>query len=150
MRKFLPAILLISLILPFSAAADEKTEFQEMIRTILETGGEVREITNTLRPNTRLYIYKQLPSMKNKINESEKTILDVKRKADEIIRNNDLHSIVQDMASIQLLTINVTKELLEVYENTGAITEKDYNRIVSKYEKEAKRLQKSLERYKNM
>lgn len=150
MRKFLPAIFLISLILPFSAAADEKTEFQEMIRTILETGGEVREITNTLRPNTRLYIYKQLPSMKNKINESEKTILDVKRKADEIIRNNDLHSIVQDMASIQLLTINVTKELLEVYENTGAITEKDYNRIVSKYEKEAKRLQKSLERYKNM
>ena len=54
------------------------------------------------------------------------------------------------MASIQLLTINVTKELLEVYENTGAITQKDYNNVVSKYEKDAKRLQKSLERYKNM
>ena len=88
--------------------------------------------------------------MKKKIEESEKTIADIKTRADEVIKNKDLNSIVQDMASIQLLTINVTKELLEVYENTGAITQKDYNNVVSKYEKDAKRLQKSLERYKNM
>lgn len=150
MRKFLLASFFIVLILPSYALADEKAEFQEMIRTILETGGEIRNITDTLRPNTRLYIYKQLPSMKNKINESEKTIQDIKTKATEVITNNDLHSIVQDMASMQLLTINVAKELLEVYENNGAISQKDYTRVVSKYEKEAKRLQKSLERYKNM
>ena len=149
MKKFLTA-LLITFIITCFAFADEQTEFQDMIRTILETGGEIKNITDTLRPNTRLYIYKQLPSMKKKIEESEKTIADIKTRADEVIKNKDLNSIVQDMASIQLLTINVTKELLEVYENTGAITQKDYNNVVSKYEKDAKRLQKSLERYKNM
>ena len=149
MKKFLTA-LFITFTIPCFAFADEQTEFQDMIRTILETGGEIKNITDTLRPNTRLYIYKQLPSMKKKIEESEKTIADIKTRADEVIKNKDLNSIVQDMASIQLLTINVTKELLEVYENTGAITQKDYNNVVSKYEKDAKRLQKSLERYKNM
>lgn len=140
----------IALFVPLFAFADEKVEFQEMIRTILETGGEMKNITDTLRPNTRLYIHKQLPSMKEKISESEKTITDIKTKADEVISNKDLHTIVQDMASIQLLTIYVAKELLEIYENNGAITQKEYNKIVSKYEQEAKRLQKSLERYKNM
>lgn len=140
----------IALFVPLFAFADEKVEFQEMIRTILETGGEMKNITDTLWPNTRLYIYKQLPSMKEKISESEKTITDIKTKADEVISNKDLHTIVQDMASIQLLTIYVAKELLEIYENNGAITQKEYNKVVSKYEKEAKRLQKSLERYKNM
>lgn len=149
MKKFLTA-LLITFIIPCFAFADEQAEFQDMIRTILETGGEIKNITDTLRPNTRLYIYKQLPSMKKKIEEGEKTIADIKTRADDVIKNKDLNSIVQDMASIQLLTINVTKELLEVYENTGAITQKDYNSVVSKYEKDAKRLQKSLERYKNM
>lgn len=149
MKKFLTA-LLITFIIPCFAFADEQAEFQDMIRTILETGGEIKNITDTLRPNTRLYIYKQLPSMKKKIEEGEKTIADIKTRADEVIKNKDLNSIVQDMASIQLLTINVTKELLEVYENTGAITQKDYNNVVSKYEKDAKQLQKSLERYKNM
>lgn len=149
MKKILAA-LFITVLIPCYAFADEQVEFQDMIRTILETGGEIKNITDTLRPNTRLYIYKQLPSMKNKIKESENTIEDIKKRSDEVIRNKDLRVIVQDMASIQLLTIYVTKELLEVYENTGAITQKDYNRIVSKYEKEAKRLQKSLERYKNM
>ncbi len=140
----------IALFVPLFAFADEKVEFQEMIRTILETGGEMKNITDTLWPNTRLYIYKQLPSMKEKISESEKTITDIKTKADEVISNKDLHTIVQDMASIQLLTIYVAKELLEIYENNGTITQKEYNKVVSKYEKEAKRLQKSLERYKNM
>lgn len=149
MRKLLAA-LLITFTIPCFAFADEQIEFQEMIRTILETGGEIKNITDTLRPNTRLYIHKQLPSMKKKIEESENTIADIKAKADEVISNKNLHSIVQDMASIQLLTINVAKELLEVYENNGAITQRDYNSVVSKYEKEAKRLQKSLERYKNM
>lgn len=150
MRKFIFAVILITLSLPYTLLADEKSEFQDMIRTILETGGEMKNITDTLRPNTRLYIYKQLPSMKAKIEESEKTISDIKTKADELITNKDLNSIVQDMASIQLITINVAKELLQVYENTGAITKKDYDNIISKYEKQVKRLQKSLERYKNM
>ena len=88
--------------------------------------------------------------MKKKIEDSEKTINDIKTKADEVITNRDLHTIVQDMASIQLLTIYVAKDLLEVYETNGAITQKDYNKVISKYEKQAKRLQKSLERYKNM
>ena len=78
------------------------------------------------------------------------TINDIKTKADEVITNRDLHTIVQDMASIQLLTIYVAKDLLEIYETNGAITQKDYNKVISKYEKQAKRLQKSLERYKNM
>ncbi|MDY5049964.1 MAG: hypothetical protein SPF17_00925, partial [Candidatus Mucispirillum faecigallinarum] len=68
----------------------------------------------------------------------------------EEITNASLQTVLQDTASIQLLTINVAEELLAVYENNGAITERDYKGVVSKYEKEAKRLQRSLERYKNM
>ena len=151
MKKiFTLAAILLTIFIPNISVADEQGEFQDMIRTILETGGSIKEITDTLRPNTRLYIYKQLPSMKKKIEDSEKTINDIKTKADEVITNRDLHTIVQDMASIQLLTIYVAKDLLEVYETNGAITQKDYNKVISKYEKQAKRLQKSLERYKNM
>ena len=151
MKKiFILAAIILTIFIPNISVADEQGEFQDMIRTILETGGSVKEITDTLRPNTRLYIYKQLPSMKKKIEDSEKTINDIKTKADEVITNRDLHTIVQDMASIQLLTIYVAKDLLEVYETNGAITQKDYNKVISKYEKQAKRLQKSLERYKNM
>ena len=151
MKKiFILAAIILTIFIPNISVADEQGEFQDMIRTILETGGSIKEITDTLRPNTRLYIYKQLPSMKKKIEDSEKTINDIKTKADEVITNRDLHTIVQDMASIQLLTIYVTKDLLEVYETNGAITQKDYNKVISKYEKQAKRLQKSLERYKNM
>ncbi len=151
MKKiFILAAIILTIFIPNISVADEQGEFQDMIRTILETGGSIKEITDTLRPNTRLYIYKQLPSMKKKIEDSEKTINDIKTKADEVITNRDLHTIVQDMASIQLLTIYVAKDLLEVYETNGAITQKDYNKVISKYEKQAKRLQKSLERYKNM
>ena len=151
MKKiFILAAIILTIFIPNISVADEQGEFQDMIRTILETGGSIKEITDTLRPNTRLYIYKQLPSMKKKIEDSEKTINDIKTKADEVITNRDLHTIVQDMASIQLLTINVAKDLLEVYETNGAISQKDYKNVVSKYEKQAKRLQKSLERYKNM
>ncbi len=151
MKKiFILAAIILTIFIPNISVADEQGEFQDMIRTILETGGSIKEITDTLRPNTRLYIYKQLPSMKKKIEDSEKTINDIKTKADEVITNRDLHTIVQDMASIQLLTIYVAKDLLEVYEINGAITQKDYNKVISKYEKQAKRLQKSLERYKNM
>ena len=151
MKKiFILAAIILTIFIPNISVADEQGEFQDMIRTILETGGSIKEITDTLRPNTRLYIYKQLPSMKKKIEDSEKTINDIKAQADEVISNKDLHSIVQDMASIQLLTINVAKDLLEVYETNGAISQKDYKNVVSKYEKQAKRLQKSLERYKNM
>ena len=151
MKKiFILAAIILTIFIPNISVADEQGEFQDMIRTILETGGSIKEITDTLRPNTRLYIYKQLSSMKKKIEDSEKTINDIKTKADEVITNRDLHTIVQDMASIQLLTIYVAKDLLEVYETNGAITQKDYNKVISKYEKQAKRLQKSLERYKNM
>ena len=151
MKKiFILAAIILTIFIPNISVADEQGEFQDMIRTILETGGSIKEITDTLRPNTRLYIYKQLPSMKKKIEDSEKTINDIKTKADEVITNRDLHTIVQDMASIQLLTIYVAKDLLEIYETNGAITQKDYNKVISKYEKQAKRLQKSLERYKNM
>lgn len=151
MKKiFILAAIILTIFIPNISVADEQGEFQDMIRTILETGGSIKEITDTLRPNTRLYIYKQLPSMKKKIEDSEKTINDIKTKADEVITNRDLHTIVHDMASIQLLTIYVAKDLLEVYETNGAITQKDYNKVISKYEKQAKRLQKSLERYKNM
>lgn len=151
MKKiFILAAIILTIFIPNISVADEQGEFQDMIRTILETGGSIKEITDTLRPNTRLYIYKQLPSMKKKIEDSEKIINDIKTKADEVITNRDLHTIVQDMASIQLLTIYVAKDLLEVYETNGAITQKDYNKVISKYEKQAKRLQKSLERYKNM
>lgn len=150
MKKFILLPIIFAILMPNIALAGEQEQFQEMIKTILETGGDIKEITDTLRPNTRLYIYQQLPSMKKKIEESEKTINDIKAQADEVISNKDLHSIVQDMASIQLLTINVAKDLLEVYETNGAISQKDYKNVVSKYEKQAKRLQKSLERYKNM
>ncbi len=149
--KKMPIILILFLvILPFSAKADDQAVFQEMIRTILVTGGEIKEISDTLRPNTRLYIYKQLPSMKNKINKSEKAINDIREKAVKEIKNSDMQNIVQDMASMMLLTINVTKELLATYESTGSITQKDYDSVVSKYDREAKRLQRNLERYKNM
>ena len=132
------------------AAASEKDFFQESMRTILETGGKVKNITDILKPNTRLYIYKQLPSMKETLQTSRQTINDIKSQAYGEISNSTLQTVLQDTASIQLLTISVAEELLEVYENNGAISERDYKSVVAKYEKEAKRLQRSLEKYKNM
>ena len=130
--------------------AGEKEFFQESMRTILETGGKIKNITDTLKPNTRLYIYKQLPSMKETLSTSMQTINDIKAQAMQEISSQALQTVLQDTASIQLLTINAAAELLEIYENNGAISEKNYRSVVSKYEKEAKRLQRSLEKYKNM
>lgn len=145
--------LLLAVIMIFTSSyvfAGEKEFFQESMRTILETGGKVKSITDTLKPNTRLYIYKQLPSMKETLSTGMQTISDIKAQAMEEISNPTLQTVLQDTASIQLLTINVATELLEIYENNGAISERDYRNVVSKYEKEAKRLQRSLEKYKNM
>jgi len=149
--KKISLLLTMFMIFSFSYAyADEKEFFQESMRTILETGGKVKNITDTLRPNTRLYIYKQLPSMKETLQTSRQTINDIKSQAYGEISNSTLQTVLQDTASIQLLTISVAEELLEVYENNGAISERDYKSVVAKYEKEAKRLQRSLEKYKNM
>lgn len=145
--------LLLAVIMIFTSSfvfAGEKEFFQESMRTILETSGKVKNITDTLKPNTRLYIYKQLPSMKETLSTGMQTINDIKAQALEEISNPSLHTVLQDTASIQLLTITVATELLEIYENNGAISERDYRSVVSKYEKEAKRLQRSLEKYKNM
>lgn len=144
-------LLVVIMIFTFSyATASEKEFFQESMRTILETGGKVKNITDTLKPNTRLYIYKQLPAMKETLSTSMQTINDIKAQSLKEISNPSLQTVLQDTASIQLLTITVSTELLEIYENNGAISEKDYKSVVSKYEKEAKRLQRSLEKYKNM
>ncbi len=149
--KKISLLLTMFMIFSFSYAyADEKEFFQESMRTILETGGKIKNITDTLRPNTRLYIYKQLPSMKETLQTSRQTINDIKSQAYGEISNSTLQTVLQDTASIQLLTISVAEELLEVYENNGAISERDYKNVVAKYEKEAKRLQRSLEKYKNM
>lgn len=145
--------LLLAVIMIFTSSfvfAGEKEFFQESMRTILETSGKVKNITDTLKPSTRLYIYKQLPSMKETLSTGMQTINDIKAQALEEISNPSLHTVLQDTASIQLLTITVATELLEIYENNGAISERDYRSVVSKYEKEAKRLQRSLEKYKNM
>ncbi len=145
--------LLLAVIMIFTSSfvfAGEKEFFQESMRTILETSGKVKNITDTLKPNTRLYIYKQLPSMKETLSTGMQTINDIKAQALEEISNPSLQTVLQDTASIQLLTITVATELLEIYENNGAISERDYRSVVSKYEKEAKRLQRSLEKYKNM
>lgn len=145
--------LLLAVIMIFTSSfvfAGEKEFFQESMRTILETSGKVKNITDTLKPNTRLYIYKQLPSMKETLSTGMQTINDIKAHALEEISNPSLQTVLQDTASIQLLTITVATELLEIYENNGAISERDYRSVVSKYEKEAKRLQRSLEKYKNM
>lgn len=145
--------LLLAVIMIFTSSfvfAGEKEFFQESMRTILETGGKVKNITDTLKPNTRLYIYKQLPSMKETLSTGMQTINDIKAQALEEISNPSLQTVLQDTASIQLLTIAVATELLEIYENNGAISERDYRSVVSKYEKEAKKLQRSLEKYKNM
>ena len=149
--KKISLLLTMFMIFSFSYAyADEKEFFQESMRTILETGGKIKNITDTLRPNTRLYIYKQLPSMKETLQTSRQTINDIKSQAYGEISNSTLQTVLQDTASIQILTISVAEELLEVYENNGAISERDYKNVVAKYEKEAKRLQRSLEKYKNM
>lgn len=150
MKKF-SLLLTIIMIFTYSyATASEKEFFQESMRTILETGGKIKNITDTLKPNTRLYIYKQLPSMKETLSTSMQTINDIKAQAMQEISSQALQTVLQDTASIQLLTINAAAELLEIYENNGAISEKNYRSVVSKYEKEVKRLQRSLEKYKNM
>ncbi len=149
MRKKL--LLAVIMIFTFSyATASEKEFFQESMRTILETGGKVKNITDTLKPNTKLYIYKQLPTMKETLSTGMQTINDIRAQSLKEISNPSLQTVLQDTASTQLLTITVAAELLEIYENNGAISEKDYKSVVSKYEKEAKRLQRSLEKYKNM
>lgn len=150
MKKISLLLTILMIFISSYAFADEKEFFQESMRTILETGGKVKNITDTLKPNTRLYIYKQLPSMKETLSTSMQTINNIKSQAMEEINNQALQIVLQDTASIQILTINVAEELLEIYENNGAISERDYKNVVSKYEKEAKRLQRSLEKYKNM
>lgn len=149
--KKISLLLAVIMIFTFSyATASEKEFFQESMRTILETGGKVKNITDTLKPNTKLYIYKQLPTMKETLSTGMQTINDIRAQSLKEISNPSLQTVLQDTASIQLLTITVAAELLEIYENNGAISEKDYKSVVSKYEKEAKRLQRSLEKYKNM
>lgn len=150
MKKISLLLTVITLFTFSYATASEKEFFQESMRTILETSGKVKNITDTLKPNTRLYIYKQLPSMKETLATGMQTINDIKAQALEEINNPSLQTVLQDTASIQLLTIAVATELLEIYENNGAISERDYRSVVSKYEKEAKKLQRSLEKYKNM
>lgn len=150
MKKISLLLTVITLFTFSYATASEKEFFQESMRTILETSGKVKNITDTLKPNTRLYIYKQLPSMKETLATGMQTINDIKAQALEEISNPSLQTVLQDTASIQLLTIAVATELLEIYENNGAISERDYRSVVSKYEKEAKKLQRSLEKYKNM
>lgn len=150
MKKITIFLIMLMTTFSFNVFAGEKEFFQESMRTILETGGKVKNITDTLKPNTRLYIYKQLPSMKETLQTGKQTINDIKTKSLDEINNNSLQTVLQDTASIQLLTINVAEELLAIYENNGAISERDYRSVVSKYEKEAKRLQRSLEKYKNM
>lgn len=150
MKKITIFLIMLMTTFSFNVFAGEKEFFQESMRTILETGGKVKNITDTLKPNTRLYIYKQLPSMKETLQTGKHTINDIKTKSLDEINNNSLQTVLQDTASIQLLTINVAEELLAIYENNGAISERDYRSVVSKYEKEAKRLQRSLEKYKNM
>ena len=145
--------LLLAVIMIFTSSfvfAGEKEFFQESMRTILETSGKVKNITDTLKPNTRLYIYKQLPSMKETLSTGMQTINDIKAQALEEISNPSLQTVLQDTASIQLLTITVATELLAIYDNHGAISERDYRSVVSNSEKEAKKLQRSLEKYKNM
>lgn len=145
------SLLAFLLIFTFSYAyAGEKEFFQESMRTILETGGKIKNITDIFKPNTRLYIYKQLPAMKETLSTSIETINKIRTQALDEINNTTLQTVLQDTASIQILTINVATELLEIYENNGTITEREYRSVVSKYEKEAKRLQRSLEKYKNM
>lgn len=150
MKKISLLLTILMIFISSYAAASEKDFFQESMRTILETGGKVKNITDILKPNTRLYIYKQLPSMKETLSKSMQTIDNIKTQAMEEISNQALLTVLQDTASIQILTINIAEELLEIYENNGAISERDYKNVVSKYEKEAKRLQRSLEKYKNM
>ncbi len=130
--------------------AGEKETFQAYMRTILETGGKIKNITDTLKPDTKLYIYSQLPTMKKTIDSSKDTINEIKSEAMLNIYDQSLQSILQDSASLQLLTIDVTGELLAIFEQNGQITSREYKNVVSKYDKEAKRLQNSLEKYKNM
>lgn len=142
--------ILVLIFLPVFLYADDKTEFQSLMRTILETGGKVKSISDDLKPSRRLYLYQQLPSMKSTISESENTIRAIKEEASKKISNKNMQNIIQDTASLQLITILVTKELLEVYENNGSISEYQYRSVVNRYKQEAERLTKSLEKYKNM
>lgn len=150
MRKISLLFVILLLFTSSYSYAGEKEFFQESMRSILEIGGKVKNITDTLKPGTRLYIYQQLPAMKKTLEESKKSLEEIRSESIEKITNSALQIVLQDTASIQFLTISVAEELLETYENNGAISEKEYKSVVSKYEKEAKRLQRSLEKYKNM
>lgn len=142
--------ILVLIFLPAFLYADDKTEFQNLMRTILETGGKVKSISDDLKPSRRLYLYQQLPSMKSTIAQSESIIRDIKEEASKKISNKNMQNVIQDTASLQLITILVTKELLEVYENNGSISEYQYRSVINRYKQEAERLTKSLEKYKNM
>ena len=106
------SLLAFLLIFTFSYAyAGEKEFFQESMRTILETGGKIKNITDILKPNTRLYIYKQLPAMKETLSTRIETINKIRTQALDEINNTTLQTVLQDTASIQILTINVATEL---------------------------------------
>lgn len=121
--------------------------FQEMVRNILIIGGEVKAVSSDLKPNDRLYIHKQIPSMKETLASAEIGIIDIRDRAQKELNDKDMLDIVNDLCRLQLITINISKELIGVYEANGAISRGDYGKVVEKYEKTAQKLAKKLSKY---
>lgn len=121
--------------------------FQEMVRNILIIGGEVKAVSSDLKPNDRLYIHKQIPSMKETLASAESGIIDINDRAQKELNDKDMLDIVSDLCRLQLITINIYKELIGVYEASGAISRGDYEKVVEKYEKTAQKLAKKLSKY---
>lgn len=145
---------LISLILilntSISYAKSEKDSFQEIMKELLVISGKIKKISQELKPSGRLYIHQQLPAMYEIIKTCDVEIHELKNRINSEILDDDLYGILNDSASLEVLSIKVTKELLDVYSEHGAITAVQYNNVVKKYENEANRLKKSLKKYKNM
>ena len=146
--------IIIALAVIFSAtntyAKDEKDSFQEIMKELLEVSGKVKSISQDLKPSSRLYIHQQLPTMFDTIKNCEKDIQQLRNRINSEILNEDLYGILSDTANLELLSIMVTKELLQIYSESGSITSVQYNKVVKKYEKDAEQLKKSLRKYKNM
>lgn len=121
--------------------------FQEMVRNILIIGGEVKAVSSDLKPNDRLYIHKQIPSMKETLASAESGIIDINDRAQKELNDKDMLDIVSDLCRLQLITINIYKELIGVYETSGAISRDEYEKVVEKYEKTAQKLAKKLSKY---
>lgn len=121
--------------------------FQEMVRNILIIGGEVKAVSSDLKPNDRLYIHKQIPSMKETLASAESGIIDINDRAQKELNDKDMLDIVSDLCRLQLITINIYKELIGVYEASGAISRNEYEKVVEKYEKTAQKLAKKLSKY---